>query len=128
MRRMAWLIFATAIFASAPLSLSSPPSWSSWLPSVTTDKAEAALVMRHGWRGYGVYRGTWGMHRRQVRRVVRRAWRWGGASYYAHPDGYGGYPYTSSYYAYRHVYAPPVFGWGWHRPHWGPVRGWHWWR
>jgi hypothetical protein len=40
-----------------------------------------------------------------------------GGSYYAHPDGLGGYPYSASHYAYRHVWAPP--GWGWHR-------GWRW--
>jgi hypothetical protein len=67
---------------------------------VTASKADAAVVWRH-------------------RRVYRRGYY--GGSYYAHPDGLGGYPYSASHYAYRHVWAPPVFGWGW-----GRHRGWRW--
>ena len=115
MRKLGWLIFAAVIFAFAPLSLSSPPSSSSWSPQVTVTKAEAYVTYRRA--------------RVTTRRAYRRGYR---ASYYnAHQDGVGGYPYSSGYYAYRGVYAPPVVvhrGWGRHRPHWGPVRGWHWWR
>lgn len=84
----------TALFVSLPVSLSLSPFSS--LPQLTTTKAEA-----------------WVTHRR-ARVATRRG-------YYAHQDGAGGYPYSSGYYAYRGVYAPPV-------RHWGPVRGWHWWR
>lgn len=114
----------TGIFALSPLSLCI--SRSSLLPQLTTTKAEAFVTYRRA--------------RVATRRAYRRSWRWHGwhrPAYYAHPDGVGGYPYSAPYYAYRHVYAPPVavvghgWGWGgggWHRPHWGPVRGWHWWR
>ena len=128
MRRTACLTFVaaaflTAMFASSPLSLSTSPS-SSW-PQLTVSKAEAVTY-------------------RRARVATRRAYRRGayeapaaapaGGAYYAHPDGAGGYPYSSGYYAYRGVYAPVVRhnvrhnNWGWHRPHWGAVRGWHWWR
>ena len=127
MHRTACLTFAavaflTAMFASSPLLLSTSPS-SSW-PQLTVSRAEAVTY-------------------RRARVATRRAYRRGyyeaptgapGAAYYAHPDGAGGYPYSSGYYAYRGVYAPVVrhnnWGWrsGWHRPHWGAVRGWHWWR
>lgn len=127
MRRTAWLIFAVVMFACAPLSLSSPRSWSSWSSVVTVGKADAAVVFRHGWRGYRVY-GTYG----HARRVYRRAWRRGVyvvPRYYGHPDGLGGYPYSAGHYAYRHVWAPPVRHW-WHNGGWsGPGYGgggWRW--
>jgi hypothetical protein len=97
---------------------------------VTVSTADAAVVWRHGWRGYGVYRGTYGMHYRHARRVYRRAYRYGayhGGSYYTQPDGLGGYPYSAGHYAYRHVWAPPVVvhrGWRWNR--WGRGVGWRW--
>ncbi len=98
----------TAMFVLSPLSLSYSPS--SYWPQLTVSKAEAYVTYRRA--------------RVATRRAYRRGYR---ASYYnAHQDGVGGYPYSSGYYAYRHVYAPPVRGW--HRPHWGVVRGWHWWR
>jgi hypothetical protein len=100
--------------------------------------ADAAVVWRHGWRGYSVYPGV-GPRWRHARRVVRRAYRYGayhGGSYYAQPDGLGGYPYSAGHYAYRHVWAPPVVvhrgvGWGWghtwgHGFGWGWHRGWRW--
>jgi uncharacterized membrane protein len=110
--------------ASLPLSLSTSPSSS--LPQLTVTKAAAYVTYRRA--------------RVATRRGYRRAYRYGAYSnsYYAHPDGASGYPYSAGHYAYRHVYAPPVvvprWGWGggwgggWHRPHWGAVRGWHWWR
>ena len=117
MRRTACLTFVavaglTAMFASSPLSLSTSPS-SSW-PQLTASKAEAVTY-------------------RRARVATRRAYRrgaYGAPAYYGHQDGAGGYPYNSGYYAYRGVYAPVVRhnNWGWHRPHWGAVRGWHWWR
>jgi hypothetical protein len=92
---------------------------------VTVSTADAAVVWRHGWRGYSVSGPRW----RHARRVYRRAWRGGyGGSYYAHPDGLGGYPYSAGHYAYRHVWAPPVAvvhpGVGWNR--WGRGVGWGW--
>jgi hypothetical protein len=132
MRRLACLIFATAVLVSLPLSL----SWQSFSPlsppTVTTLKADA-----------------WTYRRARV--TYRRAYRRGAVyahpgAYYAHPDGLGGYPYSAGHYAYRHVYAPPVavvhpglgwnrwgrgWGWGWghrwgHGFGWGAHRGWRW--
>jgi hypothetical protein len=98
----------TALFAALPLAVSSSPSSS--LPQLTVSKAEA-----------------WVTHRR-VRVATRRAYRRSYYGDYAHgPDGYG-YPYQSSYHAYRGVYAPPVAvvhrGVGWNR--WGRGVGWGW--
>lgn len=105
----------TALFVSLPVSLSWSPSSS--LPQLTTTRTEA-----------------WVTHRR-ARVATRRAYRRGyygvHSGYYGQPDGASGYPYSAGHYAYRHVYAQPVHRWGWggwHRPHWGAVRGWHWWR
>lgn len=116
MRRCVILAAAglTAMFASLPLSLSSS-RYSSW-PQLTVSKAEAVTYRRA---------------RVATRRAYRHSGYYGASSYYGHPDGASGYPYSAGHYAYRHVYAPPVrhWGWGgWHRPHWGAVRGWHWWR
>jgi hypothetical protein len=118
----------TALFVSLPLSVSYSPSWS--LPQLTMSKAEAYVTYR------------------RARVATRRAYRRGAYhSYYAHPDGLGGYPYSAPYYAYRGVYAPPVVvhrgwgggwnrggrGWGWGWGHswgrgfgWGVHRGWRW--
>lgn len=118
MRRLMCLTFAAVIFASLPLSLSWQDSSRSSLPTVTTLKADAWTYRR----ARVAYRRNW-----------RRAYRHGvyGGAIDGHYGSYG-YPYTAPNYAYRNVYAAPAgigWGWGaWHRPHWGPVRGWHWWR
>jgi hypothetical protein len=122
----------TAVFAALPLAVSYSPSSS--LPQLTVAKAEAYVTYRRA--------------RVATRRGYRRAYRYGAwhNSYYAHPDGLGGYPYSAGHYAYRHVYAPPVAvvhpgvgwnrwgrGWGWGWGHswgrgfgWGVHRGWRW--
>jgi hypothetical protein len=111
----------TALGASLPLSVSTSPSSS--LPQLTVSKAEAFVTYRRA--------------RVATRRGYRRAYRYGAYhnSYYAHPDGLGGYPYSAGHYAYRHVWAPPIVhrGWGWGWGHswgrgfgWGVHRGWRW--
>jgi hypothetical protein len=113
-----WLICAAVTFACLPLSWQRSPSSS--LPQLTTAKAEAVT-----------YRRARVTYRRAYRRGTRQAIRYGGyhagaavPAYYAGQDGHGGYPYSAPYYAYRHVYAPPLgFGFGWGRG-WGWGRRW----
>jgi hypothetical protein len=123
MNRPACSIFAavalsTATFASLPLSFSVSPS-SSWQPRLTMNSAQALT--------YGHARRVDRRMDRRDYRYARRAYRHGyvapaySGSYYGHADGQYGYPYSSGYYAYRGVYAPPIV----RRPWWGLHR-WRW--